>query len=80
MYNLNKEVVMTLTEILPVVRQLPALDKIRLLRILATELDTEEDISPLEPYKIYYLPTPYNTFGAGKVLMETLDIASQNGE
>ncbi len=68
---------MTLTEILPAVRQLPALDKIRLLRVLAEELDTEEDIFPLEPYKVYYLPTPYNAFGAGKVLMEAIENDSQ---
>ncbi len=68
---------MTLTEILPAVRQLPALDKIRLLRILAEELDTEEDIFPLEPYKVYYLPTAYNVFGAGKALMDAIENDSQ---
>ena len=66
---------MTLTEILPSIRQLPALDKIRLIRILANELDNVEDIFPFEPYKIYYLPTPYNTFGAGKALMEAMKMS-----
>jgi hypothetical protein len=61
---------MTLKELLPAVRQLPASDKLRLIRILAEELDTIEDISPLEPYKIYYLHTPYDIYGAGKVLKE----------
>jgi hypothetical protein len=65
---IDKEKVMALTEILPTVRQLPILDKIRLIRILAQELDTEEDIFPFEPYKVYYLPTPYNVFGAGKAM------------
>jgi hypothetical protein len=36
------------------------------------ELDTAEDIAPLEPHKIYYLPTPYNTFGAGRALMQAM--------
>jgi hypothetical protein len=63
---------MTLAEILPTVRQLPTLDKIRLLRILAEELDTAEDIFPFEPYKIYYLPTPYDMFGAGRALMDAM--------
>jgi len=36
---------------------------------VAEELESAEDIVPFEPYKIYYLPTPYNAFGAGKVLM-----------
>lgn len=67
----DEEGVMTLTEILPAVRQLPMLDKIRLLRILAEELDTAEDIFPFEPYKIY-LPTPYDMFGAGRTLMDAM--------
>ncbi len=61
---------MTLIEILPTVRQLSTLDKIRLIRILADELDTEKDIFPFEPHKVYYLPTPYNAFGAGKTLFD----------
>ena len=72
---IDKEKVMTLAEILPTVRQLPILDKIRLIRILAQELDTEEDIFPFEPYKVYYLPTPYNVFGAGKALMNAMKTA-----
>lgn len=66
---------MTLTEILPVVRQLPILDKIRLIRILAEELDEEKNIFPFEPYKIYYLATPYNMFGAGRALMDAMSTA-----
>jgi len=59
---------------------LPILDKIRFIRILAQELDTEEDIFPFEPYKVYYLPTPYNVFGAGRVLMDAMKMtdASNN--
>jgi len=64
---------MTLKELLPAVRELPVGDKIRLIRILAEELESVEDISPLEPHKIYYLPTPYNIYGAGKVLMEPMN-------
>jgi hypothetical protein len=64
---------MTLTEILPTVRQLPTVDKIRLIRILAEDLDTEKGLFPFEPYKIYYLATPYNIFGAGKALMEATE-------
>ena len=63
---------MTLTEVLPTVRQLPTLDKIRLIRILAEELDMEENIYPLEPYKTYYVATPYDAFGAAKTLMDEL--------
>jgi len=65
---------MTLTEVLPVIRQLPTLDKLRLIRILAQELDTADasHIFPFEPYKIYYVATPYNVFGAGQALMNAM--------
>lgn len=63
---------MKLAELLPMVRQLSAPDKIRLIRILAEELDTSEDISPLEPQKIYYVQTPYDAFGAGETLMQAM--------
>ncbi|HKZ79517.1 MAG TPA: hypothetical protein VJ793_24775 [Anaerolineae bacterium] len=69
---------MTLTEILPAIRQLPTLDKIRLIRILAEELDTEKELFPFEPYKIYYLPTPFNAFGAGKALMDAMEMADRS--
>lgn len=63
---------MSLAELLPAVRQLPALDKLRLMRILAEELEPDEDIYPLQPNRIYYLPTPYNSFGVGRLLMAAL--------
>lgn len=63
---------MTFTELLPVIRQLSALEKLRLIRILAEDLDTAEDIAPFEPHKIYYISTPYNTFGAGRALMQAM--------
>lgn len=63
---------MTLTEVLPVVWQLPVFEKLQLIRILAAEVDINEDISPLKPHHVYYLPTPYNMFGASRVLMDTM--------
>jgi hypothetical protein len=75
-----EEEVMSLTEMLPAIRQLPTLDKIRLIRILAEELDTEKDISPFEPYKVYYLPTPYNAFGAGKALTDAMNKADSGND
>ncbi|HLO85552.1 MAG TPA: hypothetical protein VK203_11195 [Nostocaceae cyanobacterium] len=63
---------MTLTELLPMIRQLSALEKLKLIRILAEDLDADEDISPLEPYKTYYLPTPYDCFGAAEAIMQLL--------
>ena len=64
---------MNLAELLPEARQLPAKDKLKLIRILAEDLDAGEDIYPLEPHKVYYLPTPYHIVGAGKILMDALE-------
>lgn len=60
---------MTLSELIPAVRRLPPIDKVKLIRILAEDLDTSENIFPLEPNKIYHLPTPYDSFGAAEMLM-----------
>jgi hypothetical protein len=59
------------------VRQLSIVDKLRLIRILAEDLEAAEDISPLEPFQTYDLPTPYNSFGAGAVLMQALESVNQ---
>lgn len=58
----------TLAEIISVVRQLSDSAKLRLIPILAEDLD--KDVSPLEPFKTYDLSTPYDSLGAGSVLME----------
>ena len=63
---------MTLAEVLPAIKQLSATEKLKLIRILEEDLDFEEDISPLDPFKTYDLPTPYDSFGAGTILMENL--------
>jgi len=62
----------TLTEIVPAVRMLPALDKLRLIRILAEELEDAKEIFPFESGKTYYLPTPYDSFGAAAILAEAM--------
>ncbi|MEH2318987.1 hypothetical protein [Nostoc sp.] len=64
---------MTLADIIPIARKLSPSEKLKLIRILAEDLDTVEDIYPLEAFKTYNLPTPYNSFGAGAVLMEALE-------
>lgn len=61
---------MTFAEVLPAARRLSASEKLKLIRILAEDLEMAEDIAPLEPFKTYDLPTPYDCFGAGTVLME----------
>jgi len=71
---------MNLTDLLPAVQQLPAVDKLRLIRILAEELDTGEDIAPLVPHKVYQLPTPYAMFGAGNALFHAMELAEDGRE
>lgn len=68
---------MTLTELLPAIGQLSAIEKRELIRILIAEEDIVNDIFPLEPYKIYYLPTPYDNFGAGSALMQAMNLANR---
>jgi hypothetical protein len=63
---------MTLADVISIARKLSPSEKLKLIRILAEDLDTAEDISPLEPFKTYDLPTPYNSFGAGVIMMEAL--------
>ncbi|MDJ0799445.1 MAG: hypothetical protein QNJ51_21950 [Calothrix sp. MO_167.B12] len=69
---------MSLAEVLPVARQLSAIEKLKLIRILAEDLELTEEISPLEPFKTYDLPTPYDCFGAGAVLMEAFKQSDTN--
>jgi hypothetical protein len=68
---------MTLTELFPAVRRLPAHEKRRLMRILAEELNSAEDISPFEPHRLYLLPTPYEAYGAGGALMAAMKQADR---
>lgn len=70
---------MTLAEILPTVRQLTVPEKLRLIRVLAEELDRDEDIAPFQHYKVYYLPTPYNSFGAAQILATALAASDDSG-
>ena len=62
----------TLARIVPAVRMLPTLDKLRLIRILAEDLEVAKGIFPFESGKTYYLPTPYNSFGAATILAEEM--------
>jgi hypothetical protein len=63
---------MILTEITSKIRKLSVSDNIRLIRILMEEIDIEANFFPFEPYKVYYLATPYNVFGAGKALIDAI--------
>ncbi|MBP0022069.1 MAG: hypothetical protein J7647_31505 [Cyanobacteria bacterium SBLK] len=63
---------MTLIEILPAVQQLSKVEKLKLIRMLTDELNAENALAPLETGKTYHLPTPYNCFGAGSILIDVM--------
>jgi hypothetical protein len=71
---------MTLAEVLPAVSQLTAPEKLKLIRILAENLERNEDIFPFEPGKVYNLPTPYDSFGAAQALANELAASPKHGE
>lgn len=64
---------MTLAEILPAALQLTSPEKLKLIRVLADDLDTALDIYPFERGKCYELPTPYHAYGAAKALADARD-------
>jgi hypothetical protein len=68
---------MALSNLLPSIQQLSFVDKLRLIGILAEEVQQpfqETATSPyLRPDQIHYIYTPYHTFGAAEILMKTLE-------
>ncbi len=69
---------MTLTEIMPSARLLPAADKLKLIRYLAVEIDDGDDIHPLEHGMTYQLQTPQFEAGAADELNKLLSNASHS--
>lgn len=68
---------MTLAEVLPAARQLTASEKLKLIRLLAEELDKNEASSLFEHGKVYNLPTPYDSYGAAQALADALAAAHE---
>jgi len=64
----------TLTELLPNIRQLAFFDKVRLIRLLAEDIEmpNHQEQAYFESYKTYYLHTPQFEAGAGEILMQAL--------
>jgi hypothetical protein len=72
--NLKDHEMVTLTDLLPTIHQLTFFDKIKLIRILAEEIDVPkaQEQSYFEPNKTYFLHTPQFTSGAADILMQAL--------
>jgi hypothetical protein len=68
----------TLVDLLPNIRQLTFLDKIRLIRLLAEEIEMpkNQEQTYFEPYKTYFLHTPQFEAGAAAILMQALSEAA----
>ena len=69
---------MSLAEIIPNIRSLPAADKLRLIRILAEDVYAGPDIAPLEHGRTYVLSTPVFEAGAADALQRELDEAPRS--
>jgi hypothetical protein len=63
---------MSLPEVLPEVRALSRLDKIRLIQFLAQELERDES-DLIEPGRSYPLWSPDRAFSAAAALLEALE-------
>ncbi|MBL9153125.1 MAG: hypothetical protein JNK37_11585 [Verrucomicrobiales bacterium] len=68
---------MTLSELMPSAKLLPAADKLKLIRFLAGEIDDGDDVDPLQHGMTYHLPTPQVEAGAADELKKLLDAARQ---
>jgi hypothetical protein len=73
-----EEGIMSLTELIPLIRTLSDNDKAQLFAMLKDELAGEASIAPLEHNKIYPVWTPYGAFGAARVLLNALQEAQQH--
>jgi hypothetical protein len=72
MSNLAIERPPSLAEIVPFTRQLATVDKLRLIRILAEDLETDEDIAPFVAGKTYHIATAYDTAGAARTFADAM--------
>ncbi len=68
---------MSLAHVLPEVQSLSRLDKIRLIQILAQELERESE-AVIEPGRSYPLPSPDRAFTAAAALLGALEEAKNN--
>ena len=63
---------MPITELLPVLQELPKADKLRLIQFLVFELAKDEGIELLTPEQSYPVWTPIHAFGAANTLLTAL--------
>jgi hypothetical protein len=63
----------TLQEIIPLISMLSVFEKLKLIRILADEVEkNSKNIFPFESGKTYQIETPYNMYGAADLLSKSI--------
>jgi len=63
----------TLQEIIPLISMLTVFEKLKLIRILADEVEkNSKDIFHFESGKTYQIETPYNMYGAAELLAKSI--------
>ena len=68
---------MSLTELLPQLRSLPRLEKLRLIQLLAEDM-AAEDCIPLQHGQSYPVWTPLHAYEAASILQQALDAEGKN--
>ncbi len=64
---------MSLTEVLPSIRLLPHVDRLRLVQYLVSELAREEGGEEIDPQTPYAVWTPYSAFDAAATMLNALN-------
>jgi hypothetical protein len=70
-FQIRGAIAMALVDVLPEVQLLSRVDKIRLIQILAQELERDDD--PIESGRSYPLPSPDRAFTAAAALLQALE-------
>ncbi|NEO82999.1 MAG: hypothetical protein F6J87_01880 [Spirulina sp. SIO3F2] len=69
---------MSLSNVIPIIRQLSTAEKQELVQLLLAEVPTPQHIAPLQPFKTYHTYTPYHAVGAGRILMQAMQVAKHS--
>jgi len=69
---------MSLQELIPALRELPRVEKLRLVQFLVNELAREAKLTPLEPHAEYPVWSPYDASEAAETLLKMLEQEKQD--
>ena len=69
---------MSLQELIPALRELPRVEKLRLVQFLVNELAREAELTPLQPHAAYPVWSPYDASEAAETLLKMLEQEKQD--